>query len=272
MSGSLYETLLSYLKSLGSCAVAFSGGVDSSLVLFAASRALPGRVIALTARTLYTLPHEIEEGAAFAERLGVPHRIIDIPFPPEIRDNPRDRCYLCKRRIFTTFIEYAREAGYGSLVDGTNADDEKEYRPGMRALTELGVASPLRVCGITKQEVRELSKELGLSTWDKPSYACFLSRIPYGTRITEELVGRIREAEAFLKGKGFRDVRVRVHGELARIEVGREERKLFFDETLLDEVSDALKGLGFQHVTMELSGYRSGSFDRKDDDERKGNP
>jgi len=262
MSGSLFEVLLARIRGLGSCAVAFSGGVDSSLVLFAASKALPEGVIALTARTLYTLPHEIEEGAAFAEALKVPHRIIDIPFPEEIRDNPQNRCYLCKKRIFESFLNYAAEAGYGVLLDGTNADDEKEYRPGMKALEELGIESPLKACGITKQAVRELSHEQGLPTWDKPSYACFLSRIPYGTRITEELIARIAGAEAYLSSRGFRDIRVRAHGDLARIEVGREERRLFFEETLLDEVSEALKSLGFRHVTMELAGYRTGSFDR----------
>jgi uncharacterized protein len=178
----------------------------------------------------------------------------------EIRFNPEDRCYICKKSVFNKIKCLAKEKGIKYIVDGTNADDTKDYRPGMRALKELEVKSPLLENAINKEEIRILSKELQLDTWDKPAYACLLSRIPYNQEIKKEDLVRIEKAEVYMMKLGFRAVRVRSHGNLARIEVPQKERMKLFNERILDKVSKELKELGFKYVTVDIEGYKMGSL------------
>ncbi len=178
----------------------------------------------------------------------------------EIRFNPEDRCYICKKGVFTKIKELAKEKGVKYIVDGTNLDDTKDYRPGMRALKELDVKSPLLENSINKEEIRILSKKLGLETWNKPAYACLLSRIPYNQEIKEEDLSRIEKAEVYMMKLGFRAVRVRSHGDLARIEVPQKERTKIFNEITLDNISKKFKELGFKYVTVDAEGYKMGSL------------
>ncbi len=261
MKNDKYLKLLNCMKGLGSAAVAFSGGVDSTFLLKAASEALGSRAVAVTIVSPYIPRWEIAEAREIAEGMGVRHEFIEVPgIIDEIKDNPTDRCYLCKKAVFSLVRAFAEENGFEHVVDGTNADDIHDYRPGLRALGELGVRSPLLESGLSKSEIRGYSKELGLPTWDKPSYACLLSRIPYGTKIEEEMFSRIENSEKYLMGRGFRAVRVRCHGDLARIEVPQEDLSRLFDVRLQQEISSELKGFGFTYVTLDMQGYRTGSL------------
>jgi pyridinium-3,5-biscarboxylic acid mononucleotide sulfurtransferase len=255
-----YINLIEYLKGLESAVVAFSGGVDSTFLLKAAKEALGDRVTALTVVSPYIPKWEVEEAKILIKDIGIKHSFIEVPVIEEIKNNPSDRCYLCKRSIFTLIKGFAADNGYNYVLDGTNFDDTKDYRPGLRALSELGIKSPLLQCEITKREIREFSKELGLNTWDKPAYACLLSRIPYDTKLTEEEFRKIEESEKYLMDKGFRAVRVRSHGEIARIEVPASERQRLFSLELMDEISKTLKDYGFKYVTLDMEGYRTGSL------------
>lgn len=261
MKNNKYFNLLNYMKELGSAAVAFSGGVDSTFLLKVAHEALGSRAVAATIVSPYIPKWEVEEAKELAESIGIRHEFIEVPeILEEIRYNPEDRCYLCKNAVFSMIKGFAEGNGLGCVVDGTNADDINDYRPGLGALRELGIKSPLLENGLTKREIREFSKELGLPTWDKPSYACILSRIPYGTRLENEMFSRIENSEKYLMDKGFRAVRVRCHGDLARIEVPGEDMQKLFDAELLQEISAKLKSFGFKYVTMDLQGYRTGSL------------
>jgi len=261
MENNKYSNLLNYMRELGSAAVAFSGGVDSTFLLKAANEALGSRAVAVTIVSPYIPKWEIEEAKELARSIGIRHEFIEVPeILEEIRYNPEDRCYLCKNAVFSLIKCFAEDNGLGYVVDGTNADDINDYRPGLRALRELGIKSPLLENGLTKNEIREFSKELGLPTWDKPSYACILSRIPYGTKLENEMFSRIENSEKYLMDKGFRAVRVRCHGDLARIEVPGEDMQRLFDAELLQEISVKLKAFGFKYVTMDLQGYRTGSL------------
>jgi uncharacterized protein len=175
-------------------------------------------------------------------------------------ENPKDRCYYCKKELFSKIAAIARERGFAYIADGSNADDTNDFRPGMAAMRELGAVSPLMSAGLTKQEIRTLSREMNLPTWDKPSFACLSSRIPYGERITPEKLSMIDRAETVLLGMGFRQVRVRHHGTIARIEVGAEERGSFFQNGIMDRVDHALREIGYSYVTLDLKGYRTGSM------------
>jgi len=256
-----YKNLINYLKELGSAAIAFSGGVDSTFLCKAANEALGEKALAITVVSPYIPKWEIEEAIALAKEIGIKHELLDVPvIMEEIRFNPLDRCYICKNSVFTKIKEAAEKGGYEFVVDGTNADDIKDYRPGLRALKELQIKSPLLELGINKAEIRGFSRKLGLQTWDKPSYACLLSRIPYNEEIKTEDLELIEKAERYIINLGYRAVRVRKHGDLARIELPKQEIEEFVSKGLLEVVSRALKGFGFRYVTLDMEGYRTGSL------------
>ncbi len=255
-----YTELIKYLKSLEKVVLAFSGGVDSTFLLSAAKEALGDNVKAVTIMSPYIPKWEIAEAKELAKKLEIKHEIIEAPIIESIKYNPEDRCYLCKTAVFGMIISVAKKEGYKCVIDGTNFDDISDYRPGLRALKELEVKSPLLQCKLTKEEIRGFSKELNLKTWDKPSYACLLTRIPYGNELKVEDFEKIENAEKFMMSIGFRAIRVRCHGDLARVEVARTDRKKLFNEELLDTISSKIKECGFKYVTLDLQGYRVGSF------------
>jgi uncharacterized protein len=245
----------------GSALVAFSGGVDSSLALAIAARALPKEgVLAVTSNNETYLPSELDLAREFADSLGVEHLIVNTREldNPDYASNPANRCYFCKSTLYSDLRNIAERRGYACVVDGANADDEGDYRPGRKAAKELEVVSPLSVARVSKVEVRELAKHLGLPSWDKPALACLSSRFPYGQEITSEKLAQVARAEEYLRREGFRQVRVRHHGEIARLEVGPEEMERAF--TLREEISAELKDAGFLYVALDLSGYTSGSL------------
>lgn len=255
-----YNELIKYLKGLGKVVLAFSGGVDSTFLLKAAKEALGDNVKAVTILSPYIPKWEIAEAKELVKEIGVHHEIIEAPIIDSIKFNPEDRCYLCKTAVFSMILSIAKEQGYNFVIDGTNFDDIGDYRPGLKALKELEVKSPLLECKLTKEEIRCFSKELGLNTWDKPAYACLLTRIPYGNELRIEDFEKIENAEKYMMSIGFRAVRVRCHGDLARIEVSRNDRSKLFDEELLDTIAKNIKECGFKYVTLDMQGYRIGSF------------
>ncbi|MGE5152428.1 MAG: ATP-dependent sacrificial sulfur transferase LarE [Bdellovibrio bacteriovorus] len=253
-----HQCLLDRLRRLGSAAVAFSGGADSGLLLALTRDACKGRVLALTSVAPYMARQEISEAVAFTTGLGVRHELIELPMPQSMEDNPPDRCYLCKRALYEQITAAAVRLGFTAVLDGTNLDDLKDYRPGLRAVRELGILTPLLDCLVAKADVRRISHALGLSSWRKPTNACLLTRLPFGQRVSMPTLQRIEEAERVLLAEGFDWVRVRLHGTLARIEVARDQRGRLLEQS--DAVVSALKALGFHHVTLDLEGYRLGSM------------
>jgi uncharacterized protein len=254
----LYLRLLDRLRGFEAVTVAFSGGADSALLLAAAQAALGDRVLALTAVTPYMVRQEIAAALALAAHLRVRHELVEMPMPQGIEDNPPDRCYLCKRALYTRIIAVAEAAGFAPVLDGSNVDDLRDYRPGLRALGELGVESPFLGCGIGKADVRRIARALGLRTWQKPTNTCLLTRLPFGRRISMEGLQRIEEAERLLLDRGYDWVRVRAHGDLARIEVAPELRQRALNEA--EDLIAGLEGLGFRYVTLDLRGYQLGSM------------
>ena len=256
------QKLENYLRELGSLAVAFSSGVDSTFLLKVAKDVLGDRAIAVTAKSCSFPGRELDEATAFCEKEGIRQIVIE---SEELdidgfRQNPKNRCYICKRELFTKIIRTAAENGIEYVAEGSNMDDNGDYRPGLMAVAELGVKSPLRYAELTKEEIRELSKEMNLPTWDKPSFACLASRFVYGETISEEKLHMVDQAEQLLLDLGFRQVRVRIHGNIARIEVLPEEIGKLTEEPIRTKVYTTLKALGFAYVTMDLSGYRTGSM------------
>jgi uncharacterized protein len=255
------EELESVVAPYGSALVAFSGGVDSSLALAISARALPkGKVLAVTSNNETYLPSELDLARDFAASLGVKHLVVNTREldDPNYASNPTNRCYFCKSTLYSDLARIAGEKGYACVVDGANKDDEGDYRPGRKAAKELGVVSPLSLAGVGKAEVRELARRLGLPTWDKPALACLSSRFPYGQEITPEKLAQVARAEEFMRSRGYEQVRVRHHGEIARLEVGAQEMERAFAER--EEISAELKTAGFLYVTLDLAGYTPGSL------------
>lgn len=255
------EKLDTILKNLKSFVVAFSGGVDSSFLLHRAHLLKRIELIGVTIRTPYIPSAEIEEAVDFARTYGINHKIIDFNFPEQIRFNPVDRCYTCKKSLFTDIVSFAGENGFRYVIDGTNADDIGSFRPGLKALRELEIRSPLLESGLTKKDIREISHRQGLPFWDKPAMACLLTRIPYNSEVTDGILKMVEQAEQFLFDSGYPGTRVRIHGDLARIEClpGYMEKMVHNPEKEL--IISNLKKIGFRYVSLDLEGYRSGSSD-----------
>lgn len=260
-----YNQLLEWMRRFDRFIIAFSGGVDSSFLLKVASDAFiepQKHVVAISVKTPYIPDWEFEEAKEFAQKLNLQHELINLPIPKTILHNPPNRCYLCKKKIFTAIKDYAKSEEINTIFDGTNFDDRSDYRPGMRALEELNIISPLLVNQWTKKDIRAHLEMLRLSIHDKPAYACLLTRIPHGKKITFEALEQIEKAELYLHNLGIRDVRVRSHDNLARIEVPKEHLELFFDQERMASITTALNAIGYKHVTLDLSGYQMGSFNK----------
>lgn len=255
-----YKVLIEQLRKMERIVIAFSGGVDSTFLMYAAKEALGNNAEAVTIASPYIPKWEIKEACDLAGKINIKHKVITSDIPKEILYNPNDRCYLCKRIIFNKILKYAKDNGYNYVVDGSNFDDTKDYRPGMKALKELEIVSPLLENEFTKKDIRELSRKLAIPTWNKPPYACLMSRIPYGTKIEEKELRKIEEAEVYLMSKGFKAVRVRNHGDVARIELNKEDMIRFMDIDFMEDVDKNFKTLGFTYVSLDLKGYRMGSL------------
>ncbi len=256
------KRLKKILKEMESALLAFSGGVDSAFLLAVANEVLGEKLIAVTAISPIYPSFETNEAIEIAGNSGVKHITVvaDVLAKKKIYSNPPDRCYWCKKEIFSHLVKLAGEYGIRYVIDGTNYDDRSDYRPGAKAVKELGIRSPLKEAGLTKLEIRQHSKKLGLQTWNKPSLACLASRIPYGSSITEGKLKMVDSAERFLRGLGFRNVRVRHHDDIARIEVPDDELDKLLESKVRSKINKHLKKLGYKYITADIEGYRTGSM------------
>jgi uncharacterized protein len=257
-----FKQLKCHIEKMGSLVVAYSGGVDSTFLLKVAHDVIQDQAIAVTARSSTYPERELKEAAEFTRSAGIKHIIIqseelDIE---GFTANPPNRCYLCKYELFSKIKEVAGKHRIQYIAEGSNIDDLGDYRPGMQAIKELGIISPLKDAGLGKDAIRKLSKQMGLPTWDKPAFACLASRFPYGEKITQEKLAMVDKAEQYLLSLGFKQVRVRHHGDTARIEVAGKERLKFFDLELMNNVYKQFQEIGFAYTALDLKGYRTGSM------------
>ncbi len=250
------------LEKIPGLVLGFSGGVDSSLLAVVAHEALGNKMLAVTVASVFCPAKEIAQAKEMARKFHFPHVVLEAnPLSNDIvTGNPPDRCYHCKKMVFGKLLEIAKEKGFSYVADGSNLDDRSDYRPGMKAIAELQVVSPLLQAGLTKADIRQLSKELGLPTWSKESAACLASRVPYGEALTKEKLERVDQAEEFLSSYGFTHLRVRSHGQIARLEVGQEDFSKLLNSAGRKAIVMKLKELGFLYITLDLEGYRMGSL------------
>ena len=265
------KQLEQHIKQMGSLAVAYSGGVDSTFLLKLAHDLLQDQVIAVTARSSTYPEREFNKAAEFTRSTGIQHIVIEFD-EMEIEgftDNPPNRCYLCKYELFSKIKEVAGKRNIQFIAEGSNIDDLDDYRPGMQAIKELGIISPLKDAVLGKDAIRILSKQMRLPTWDKPAFACLASRFPYGVKITREKLLMVDRAEQYLLNLGFQQVRVRHHVDTARIEVSGTERQKFFDLGLMDDIYKQFRKFGFAYASLDLKGYRTGSMNEVIDTKKR---
>jgi len=262
MLNSKLKKLKSILENMGSVIIAYSGGVDSTFLIKVAKDTIGNNILAVTAKSETYPKREYEQAKKIARKLKVKHLVITTKelLNPRFIVNPANRCYYCKQELFTELKQIALEKGIDYVVDGTNCDDLKDFRPGMEAIKALGVRSPLREAGLTKKEIRGLSRKMNLDTWDKPAFACLSSRLPYGTPIDKKKLQMVGEAEDYLFKSGFKQVRVRHHNNIARIEVSPEDIEHLTSINLRRKIVKKLKEIGYHYVTLDLQGYRTGSM------------